>query len=124
MGKSNRGFTLIELVLVLVLLGVVGVMTIPEYLDASAQALLQAKWEKSGEVKSLHREISKARHAYPSVTALAAHLPGKRVQAREHGIILQVDDAEYLIPTYRNARCTELTRTAQDPVACVGTIPG
>ena len=120
--KQNKGFTLIELVLVLVVFGVAGVMTIPDYLDSSAQALMQAKWEKSGEVKALHHEITDLNKTYPSVAYLAGRVAGM-TKPLARGIELQVDGENYVIPTYSNSRCTMLTESVDDTVACVGTIP-
>ncbi len=38
MGKKQKGFTLIELIIVLVLLGIVAAIAIPKYLDLTSQA--------------------------------------------------------------------------------------
>jgi type II secretory pathway pseudopilin PulG len=117
------GLTLIDLVLLLTIIGVLGVMTIPDYLDARAQALIEAKWEKSGEVKRLYRGMLTQGKPAPSVSTLAAQLRGERVAAQGGGIRLQIDGRDYVIPTYRNTRCTQLTQHNDEAVACVGTIP-
>lgn len=121
--RTSRGFTLIELILVVLIFGVLGVLTIPSYLDESAQALMQAKWDKSGEVKSLHRELTETAADFPSVSRLAEQLPGSAGTPLADGIRLQIDGENYVIPTYRNTRCTELTTSVADTVSCVGTIP-
>jgi prepilin-type N-terminal cleavage/methylation domain-containing protein len=123
MKRHHQGFTLIELILTLTIFGVIGVMAIPHYLDASAQALIQAKWDKSGEVKAIHGTVTAVQQAYPSVQELAAQLPGEGAKARANGITLQIDGEAYTIPTYSNALCTRLTQSAEDAVGCVGTIP-
>ena len=123
MKKHSQGFTLIELSLTLTIFGVIGVMAIPHDLDASAQALIQAKWDKSGEVKAIHSEVAASRQALPTVQELAAQLPGEGIAARADGITLQIDGEAYIIPTYANALCTQLTQSAEDTVGCVGTIP-
>ena len=122
MKKHNRGFTFIELLLSLAVLGVVGVMTIPQYVDAAQHALDDAKWEKSVAVKNKFTEVALTRNKVPTVTVLAAYLPGETVKALPEGIRLMVDGEAYTIPTYSNSTCTILTKNVEEKILCVGSI--
>lgn len=122
MKKHNRGFTFIELVLSLAVLGVVGAMTVPQYVDAAQQALDDAKWEKSVAVKDKFVEVASTRNKIPTVAVLAAYLPGETAKALPEGIRLMVDGKAYTVPTYSNSTCTILTKNVEEKVLCVGSI--
>ena len=120
MNKQEHGFTMIEMVLVLVTLGVVGMMAIPEYVDASQQALHQSKWQMSVSVKQAHEAMQSQQGALPSVESLAARLPAAQPVAG--GVVVQMDEESYTVPTYANSLCTVLTTSVNDQVGCVGDI--
>jgi len=122
MKKQHCGFTFIELVLSITILGVVGVMTIPQYVDAAQQALDDAKWEQSVVVKDKFVEVAATRGESPTVAVLAASLPGEVVSALPQGIHLMVSGEAYTIPTYSNSICTTLTNSVEEKVLCVGSI--
>ena len=75
MKKYSRGFTFIELMIGLVILGVVGVMALPRYVDAAQQAQDDSLWAQSVAVKNAHDAVMN-QGAVPSVSDLAAEMSG------------------------------------------------
>lgn len=127
MMRNEKGFTLIEIVMVLVLLGILAAIAIPRYQDLSAQALAASKKGMSGAVKGAHGiEIARLAAAgtpgYPTVTQLAAAIspPGT---AAATGVQVDIDGTTYTVPTYTDTACTVATAAVGNSVACVGDIP-
>jgi hypothetical protein len=123
MKKLLRSITFIELTLMFSFAGVAGGVAIPDYVDASQQALLHSKAEATKMAKDVHSAMTAGgKHELPSVATLAANLQGGTV-ATGTGIVVRIDGDEYTLPTYSNRSCTVLTQKAEDKVACVGSIP-
>ena len=125
--KKQQGFTLIELIVVIVILGILAATAMPKFLDVSGQALTAAKAGMSGAVKSA-RGIEYARAAAggaaanPSLTTLAASIEPAGT-ASLTGVTVVINGTNYIVPTYTDAACTASTAANADLVACVGTIP-
>lgn len=120
MKKYSRGFTFIELTLGLVILGVVGVMTVPRYVDAAQQEKDDLLWTQSVAVKNAHDAVMN-KGSVPSVADLVAEMPSAAT-AVAGGVQVQVSGEAYVVPTYANSLCTEPTKSVSDKVGCVGAI--
>jgi len=123
--KKQAGFTLIELVAVLVILALLGAMAVPRFASVQNDALRAALDGSSNAVKSAH-SISIARlKRLPTVTELITDVGGganATLSTNSEGVQITINSAFYLVPTFSNSTCASpTTATApNDVVGCVG----
>ena len=118
--SKSRGFTFIELMLGMVILGVVGAVAVPNYVDAAQQSKDDSLWEHSTNVKNTH-DLLMTHGSVPTVADLAAGLLNKAT-AVAGGVQVEHSGESFVVPTYTNALCTEPTQKVDEAVACVGSI--
>ena len=122
--NKQAGFTLIELVAVLVILALLGAMAVPRFASVQNSALEAALDGSSNAVKSAH-SIAIARYKrLPTVTELVGEVGGETtvaVAGTNDGISVSINGNNYLVPTFTDATCGAATANATDIVACVGT---
>lgn len=123
--SKQSGFTIIELVMVIVILGILAAIAVPKFVDLQTSALNASKRGMSGAVKSSLAIAVAENKAFPDLTTLATYVQGENVVAAATGISVDIDGTAYIVPTYKDSSCTagQETGNTTDVVRCVGTIP-
>ncbi len=122
--KKQAGFTLIELVAVLVILALLGAMAVPRFSNMQNDALDAAKQGSSMAVKSAHSIAIAKLKTLPTVTELEGYVGGESaVLAVATGIQVTINGTNYVVPTFTDSTCGSATAAVGDSVACVGSIP-
>lgn len=128
MRNTQQGFTLIELVIVIVILGILAATALPKFVDLSGDALDASKAGMSGAVKSAFAVTVAKRAAAgtspvnPDVTTLAAAITPAGTAAAT-GVQVVINGTTYTVPTYTDDICVTATAAIGNTVACVGDIP-
>jgi type II secretory pathway pseudopilin PulG len=123
MNSKNKGFSLVEVVMILVVAGLIGSLAIPRYVGQSSEALMDAKKDTSRVVKSAMVVALADTRDYPSVSKLASYVQADKVDVRSNGIEVTRDGTRFTVPTYVDVNCSKMTRAVNDIVQCVGSIP-
>ena len=118
--EKQKGFTLIELVIVIIILGILAAIAIPRYLDLSTDATTVAKLGMEGAVKSAFAIEVANLHGYPTITQIDARLATDNTTAADTGIQFYIDSKTYTVQTYTDDACTTDTAAVGDTVQCVG----
>jgi len=123
--NKQTGFTLIELVAVLVILALLGAMAVPRFASIQNEARDAALNGSSNAVKSaLSISIAQLKRL-PTVAELALNVGGDGTNATavNTGVQVTIAGTNYIVPTYTDTTCTSATGATTDTVACVGAIP-
>ena len=119
---KKSGFTLVELVLVLVIIGLLSAVAIPKYVEVNSEQQVAEMNQLSGSVKSALVVAQADISASPSVSTLVSYVRGDEVKATGSGITLLHEGKSYMVPTYVDSNCVSPTRAPSDTVKCVGSI--
>ncbi len=122
--KKHGGFTLIELVAVLVILALLGAMAVPRFVNMSQDALTAAQNGSIAAVRTGHAMAIAELRALPRLNQLINFVGGQQVSmnAGGTGIDVVINNQTYTIGTYTDTTCQTATSAATDTVGCVGGI--
>ena len=122
--NKQAGFTLIELVAVLVILALLGAMAVPRFANVQNSALAAAQAGSSNAVKSAHSIAIARLNRLPSVTELTADVGGSQANATAvaTGVQVTINGTDFVVPTFTDSTCLAPTAAVANIVACVGEI--
>lgn len=127
--SKQAGFTLIELVAVLVILALLGAMAVPRFSDMQDDALDAAKNGSAMAVKSAHSIAIAKLKRLPSVTELAGYVGGdSTITPVTTGIQVTINGEDYVVQTYTDSTCSSATTAITGgpgsgaEVGCVGAV--
>lgn len=128
--NKQTGFTLIELVMVIVIIGILAAMAVPRFVNLQGDALLAAKQGTLGAVRSAFAISIAEKKDYPTVEELALNVQGSggtAATAANTGVQIAINGNTYTALTFQNTDCsgpTAATTGATGTVRCIGALSG
>lgn len=121
--SNQKGFTLIELVIVILVLGILVSIALPAYYDLRGDAITATRKANAAATKSSYAIAIADIKTYPTVAQIRSHMTGSNITAIASGIQVVISGVTYVVPTYKTSACNTLTaNSTSDTVGCIGDI--
>ena len=125
-----RGFTLMELVIVIIILGIIASIVVPKYIDLSSSAVDAVAKTNRGATLSAYsiligQKKPKQTTEYPTVQEVRDTLQDSGVSAVTTGIRFLINNVPYFVHTYQDTGCsspTTATTGAGSYIKCIGDV--
>ena len=115
----SKGFTLIELVIVIVVLGIMSAVVIVSYSDVTASAEDAVKTAAESAVKDAYVIGLAKLGIHPMVTEINDQLTNSNTSAVPTGINVVINNNNYIVLTFRDENCNIPTSAVTQQVYCV-----
>ncbi len=117
----SKAFTLIELVIVIIILGILAAIIVPQFRDLSTSAATASQNASEAGVRAAFAiYLGENSGSYPTVTQLAAVTQGGTAAAT--GVQVTINSQTCTVATYTDTSCSSATAAAGNTVRCVGNI--
>jgi prepilin-type N-terminal cleavage/methylation domain-containing protein len=119
--RFQKGFTLVEVIIILFIIAILASIVVPKFFSLRSDALSASKAANSSAAKSAYAIYIAENEVAPTVAELATDVAGATAVAA--GIQVEIDGANYTVPTYTNTNCSIATSATTQTVLCIGQIP-
>lgn len=123
--NKQTGFTLIELVMVIVIIGILAAIAVPRFVDLQGSAVTAAMEGTQGAVRSAFAITIAQQKGYPTVEQIATNVQlsgGAAATPATTGVQVPINGANYIVATFSDATCTTANTAGNRQVQCVGNI--
>jgi prepilin-type N-terminal cleavage/methylation domain-containing protein len=120
--RKQRGFTLIELAIVIIILGILAAIAVPKFLDVKSTAVTAATKALAANVNSALNIYLAKNKDYPDLDALASSLRGSSHSVEGGSIKFDVDGTDYYVNTFTDDDCSSAASSGSDEIQCVASV--
>lgn len=120
--KRTSGFTLIELVIVITLLGILVAVALPRFANLTTDAQTAAAQGTTAAVRSAYAIATADAQGNPTGTQIIGQLTGGNPTFNTDSIDITMDNGGTVsVPLFTDSGCTTAATAASDVILCVGT---
>lgn len=119
---NQKGFTLIELVIVIVIIGILAAVAVPVYNSLFSEAETAAKQATDSSIQSALSIAIAEQQGSPTVQQVADQVQGTDVSASGGLLETDINGTTYTAQTYSDGNCSTANSTTSDTVKCIDSL--